>query len=271
MVKELGIVTPAPGRFVMRHAAVAAVRKLSSKYLVAELKLLDGVPREPIPTQFVMVWIPGIDYLPMSIAWFRSNALHILFSVRGEGTGALSNHSGVVGLVGPLGKGLDPEVCGGKCLVVAGGTGLASVIRLVEKAKELGSYVDVVWGTKEARDVSDVPEYFRSLTGINLKVCTEDCGIGFCGRALDCVMELDLGRYDAVVASGPKGMLLGVAHHGLKSGVDPYVIVESRVDCGIGVCGSCLVGEEGLRLCVDGPAFRASQVLSFLEGGSGSA
>ncbi|MCD6324533.1 MAG: dihydroorotate dehydrogenase, partial [Desulfurococcales archaeon] len=123
----------------MRHAVISSVEKLSRRYLLARLKLLENLPSEPLPTQFVMLWVPRIDYLPMSVAWYTSEELHIFFSIRGEGTEALSKHEGVVGVVGPLGRGLRPEECGSRCLIAAGGTGLASVIRLAEGLRRAGA------------------------------------------------------------------------------------------------------------------------------------
>jgi len=121
------------------------LNKVSERYWIAELKVIEKFSKRPKLTQYIMIWIPRIDYFPMSIAWFDSNFFQIFFSIRGSGTEALSRSKGsIIGSVGPLGKGLRPEVCGDNCLMVAGGTGLASLITLAKRLKELGKRFKVI-------------------------------------------------------------------------------------------------------------------------------
>ena len=254
------------GRFTLRHAEVLGVERLSTEYFLARLRLVEKLPEKPIPTQFIMIWIPRIDYIPMSIAWFNKDEVHVLFSVRGDGTKALSNHSGFLGILGPLGRGLTPEVLGKRCLMIAGGTGIASLIMLASELRKVGSQVDIIWGVKNSKGIGHVPQYIKSLTESDLTICTEDCSQGLCGSVIDCFNEIDLSFYDCVISSGPNLMLLKVGERCLNSGIDPYLVAEAKVECGIGICGSCLLGKEGLRLCVEGPAFKASEIINFLRG-----
>lgn len=48
----------------------------------------------------------------------------------------------------------------------------------------------------------------------------------------------------------------------LPETLDPLLIVDVRAKCGLGLCGSCLIGNTGLLACVEGPGIRAS----FLRG-----
>ncbi len=254
--------------YVMKHAVVRAVKALSSKYLIAELEVIEGLKPKPRPTQYVMVWVPRIDYFPMSIAWFSNNFIQIFFSVRGQGTEALSKSvDSIVGLVGPLGNWLAPQECGSECLIVAGGTGLASVITLAKELKELGKQVEVVWGVRSGNEVGDVPKYLKKVTGVDPIICTEDCTQGYCGRALDIARELIRGgTYTTVVSSGPNQMSYAIGELSLEEGIKAYLVLESVFECGIGLCGSCPLKDlGGLRLCVDGPAVRASRVIKYLR------
>lgn len=249
----------------LKHAKVVKVRRLSRKYLLAELELIEPFDIPPGPAQFVMIWLPGIDYMPMSITEYDGSRITIFFSIRGEGTRALANSTGkVVGVVGPLGKALAINAKSSH-LLVAGGTGLAPIIRLAKELNDLGLLTAVIWGTRGAEDVGEVPVYFREVTGFELSVCTEDCSVGYCGRATDLVSEV-LPKFEGgeVIVAGPNDMLATVADLGIKAGTDPVLILESMVECGLGICGSCILGKTGLRLCRDGPAFRASEVMGYL-------
>jgi len=250
---------------VLRHARVSRVRRLSRRYLLAELELLEQFEDPPGPAQFVMIWLPGIDYIPMSIANSDEGRIHIFFSVRGEGTRALANSKGkMVGVVGPLGKPLAVSARS-KYVLIAGGTGLAPIIKLARGLSDMGLLAAVIWGTRAREDVGEVPFYFKEVTGCNLTICTEDCSVGFCGRAADLAEEVlpDL-ENTQVVAAGPNDMLITVADLSMRVGIDPVLILESMVECGLGVCGRCVLGSTGLRLCRDGPAFRASEVMDYL-------
>ncbi len=250
---------------VLRHARVTRVRRLSRRYLLAELELFEPLESPPGPAQFVMIWLPGIDYIPMSVADYDDGRIHIFFSARGEGTRALANSKGkVVGVVGPLGR---PLAINAKSsyVLVAGGTGLAPIIKLARGLNDMGLLTAVIWGTRSSEDVGEVPFYFKEVTGSELTICTEDCSVGFCGRAVDLAEEVipELGDIE-VVAAGPNDMLTAVADLGMRVGTDPVLILETMIECGLGVCGRCILGSTGLRLCRDGPAFRASEVLDYL-------
>lgn len=250
---------------IMRHAKVVKVRKLSRRYLLAELELIEPLEEAPGLIQFVLIWLPGVDYMPMSIADYDGSKVSVFFSIRGEGTRALANSAGrVVGLVGPLGKALTVNT-GSNYVLVAGGTGLAPLIMLAKKLSKLGLLTAVAWGTRRGEDVGTVPTYFKEVTGTELIVYTEDCSLGFCGKAVDFISKaLPSLNGNEVVAAGPNDMLATIADLCFKAGVDPVLVLESTVKCGLGICGSCVLGETGLRLCREGPAFRASKVIDYL-------
>mgnify|MGYP000492270381 CR=1 FL=1 len=212
-----------------------------------------------------MIWLPGIDYLPMSIADYDNSKLTIFFSIRGEGTAALASFKDkVVGIVGPLGKPLSINTRS-RYLLVAGGTGLAPIIRLAKELNSLGIPTTIVWGTRKGENVGEVPTFFKEITGLDLHICTEDCSIGFCGKAIDLVNELIPKLKPAeIVAAGPNDMLAEIAYLSFKSGINPVLILESIIKCGLGVCGSCVLGTTGLRLCKEGPAIKASKVIDYL-------
>jgi len=250
-------------------AKVVLSERLSETMYLKKLRLLSSGIKEPKPFQFVLVWVPGVDLLPMSVAGIHGNKLLLLVKERGEGTRALIRHEGFLGLMGFYGKGFEPWGYR-RILFIAGGSGIASFFHLAGKARESGVGVDLVWGVKSSSELFDPRRILGDFNG-EVFIATEDCGQGYCGRASSLAMELireNPGEWDAVIASGPKGMLSEVCNLlGSHVNVDAYVNVEAYVKCGIGACGSCILKPHGLLLCRHGPVFKCSDVDGFLRGG----
>ena len=57
-----------------------------------------------------------------------------------------------------------------------------------------------------------------------------------------------------VYACGPTGMLQAVADRCASLGLTAQLSWEAHMRCGIGLCGSCEVG-NGWLTCLDGPVF----------------
>jgi len=60
---------------------------LSEKYYYVEFSLLEDLGTEPRPLQFINIWIPGVDEVPMSISQYTVEKLYVLFKVVGEALG----------------------------------------------------------------------------------------------------------------------------------------------------------------------------------------
>jgi dihydroorotate dehydrogenase electron transfer subunit len=80
-----------------------------------------------IPGQFFMIWIPGIDEIPMSISYIKNDLRAITFRKIGDATNALFklNAGDKIGIRGPYGNGF--KIDEKKILFVGGGTGIASI------------------------------------------------------------------------------------------------------------------------------------------------
>ncbi|MDD4127407.1 MAG: dihydroorotate dehydrogenase electron transfer subunit, partial [Methanomicrobium sp.] len=80
--------------------------------------------------QFCMVWVPGVDEIPMGL----SSADSITVQKVGEATSALFSLTigDKIGIKAPLGNGFAP---GKKVLAVAGGVGAAPLRPLVQKGQ----------------------------------------------------------------------------------------------------------------------------------------
>ena len=120
---------------------------------VRTLVFSDEVMHNVLPGQFAMVWIPGINELPMSVM-ISSESGKAAFTVRKHGpasTGLFNTKVGdKIGIRGPYGNSFD--VKDGKILLVGGGTGLVPLMRLLTTIQNTHD-VTVLIGAKTKDEV----------------------------------------------------------------------------------------------------------------------
>ena len=85
------------------------------------------------PGQFFMIWIPGIDEIPMSVSKINKDIKGITFRKVGEATQALYQlkPGQKIGIRGPYGNGF--TLTGKHLLFVGGGTGIAMLKYLLRE------------------------------------------------------------------------------------------------------------------------------------------
>ncbi len=239
---------------------------------------VDGWPGFA-PGQFVML-SPGTcgpaqrsdPLLPRPMAIYRAQRsqqqrssfnLEILFKVIGRGTALLSEaRSGErVRLVGPLGRAFSDPAPGEDAVIVAGGTGIASVYELAARlAPRTG--VSVLLGAR-TRDVLMGYEDFSKL-GVRLQVATDDGSEGTPGLVTDLLDEaIDVSPKGRVYVCGPTAMMRRVAETAAGRGRPCVASLENTMACGFGVCLGCAapMREGGFALtCLDGPMFDAARI-----------
>lgn len=250
-----------------RPAIKVSTDKLSSEYYRSTFKLIDHLIKPPEPLQFVNIWIPGIDEVPMSISDYdeSSGLLTIMYRIVGEGTRSIRDLNGFFSVKGPLGRGFDPSRYD-KILFISGGIGIAPLPYLAKVATLHGGSVDVIWGVKSSDLLFDLHRISRHVRRIYY--ATEDCIAGYCGTTIDLLkMIIDKREYyDVYVAVGPRVMLRETCRL-LKGNYEVYVSLESYVKCGIGACGSCVLKPIPRLLCLHGPVFKCEEVEGYLEQG----
>jgi dihydroorotate dehydrogenase electron transfer subunit len=214
------------------------------------------------PGQFFMVWLPGVDEVPMSASYCEGRK-GITVKEIGPATKALCNlRSGDrIGVRGPYGHGY--TLHDGRTLVVGGGTGMASLLPAVEAFGD-PSKVDVAIG---ARNVSELLFIERAKAASNhVRTSTDDGTDGLKGTAVDLVADmLSKERYDFVLACGPEKMLFYLLAMLQKHNIRCELSLERYMKCGAGLCGSCALDEK--RVCVDGPVFTGEQAQRMIEFG----
>ena len=217
--------------------------------------------------QFVMVWIPGVDEIPLTLSSIGSRSKDGLSSVTvaevGEATRALrSMETGeLIGVRGPFGNHFEAVGRGGRALVVGGGIGMASLMPLIERLVENDVETTVLFGVKSRSNLLFM-ERLGELSAqgrIRLLVTTEDGTYGAEGLVTEAAEKvLSSGRFDVVYSCGPEAMMYKIFGLAEKLGIPVQLSLERIIRCAIGICGSCVVGPY--RVCRDGPIFTSDRL-----------
>jgi len=207
--------------------------------------------------QFVMVWIPGVDEVPMSLSSV-GEIKSITVKAIGDATNAIHNlkEGDMIGIRGPHGNGFEiPKK--GKLLIIGGGVGTAAVMPVI---RETGA--DVIIGAKTAAEV--IMETEAKKHSKNVWISTDDGSAGFKGNAVELMTEkMKDAKYEMVIACGPEIMLYYIHKACSEAGVNCQLSLERFMKCGAGLCGSCVM--DGMRICEDGPVFNAGQISKLKE------
>ncbi|MCX9080622.1 MAG: dihydroorotate dehydrogenase electron transfer subunit [Candidatus Methanoperedens sp.] len=196
---------------------------------------------EPEPGQFVMVWIHGVDEIPMALSY--DNAITV--QKVGPATSSLFERceGDSLGIRGPFGNGF--RIKGNNILLIAGGVGAAPLSPLAKKARSQGLKVTTFLGAKTKEELV-FRERFEAAG--KMMVATDD---GTAGKHGYVTQLIDGEEYDQIYCCGPEIMM--------KKVLDKVQAEKSQfslhryIKCGLGICGACCV--DGMRVCKDGPVF----------------
>ncbi len=220
------------------------------------------VPIEFLPGQFVMVWVPGVDEIPMSISSWNPPEMGITVQSIGEATQTLisMSKSDWIGIRGPFGNPFSTNCK--KALIVGGGVGIAPLKPLVYNLLDGGSEVTLVIAAKTKNELIYLEE-FEKLKHPNLKVdiATDDGSLGFKGFATDAVSKLlDGNEFDRMYTCGPELMMALLYDLAKKNNIGFQASLERFMKCGCGICGTCAMDPTGQLVCTDGPVFTGEQL-----------
>jgi len=219
------------------------------------------------PGQFVMVWIPGVDEVPMSLSAIGPDEQSsITVAEVGEATEALHKRKtgDVLGIRGPYGNSFAPV--SGNTVIVGGGTGLAPLAPLTEELAELHARVALVAGAKTQDELLFLDRMTTTLSRIEGRVVavTEDGSHGVEGLATDVAEQLlEKERFDMLYTCGPEEMMYKLFLLAERYETPIQASLERLMRCAIGICGSCVIGK--FRVCRDGPVFSLKQLREVKE------
>jgi dihydroorotate dehydrogenase electron transfer subunit len=223
-------------------------------------------PYEPptFPGQFVMLWIPGDDELPMSLSYTEGPTKGVTVKAMGDTSRRiLSVPPGApVGIRGPYGRPFD--LSARRILVVAGGSGAAVLAPAAELARRREAEVTVALGATTERELL-FAERFRKM-GAEVVVATDDGTAGAKGFVTGPTERLlDERPFDAVWTCGPEVMMVKVARSAQAHRVRTFCSVERHMKCALGMCDACALGPY--HVCLDGPVFDAETLFRETEFG----
>lgn len=255
---------------------------MPARYLVAVVERRDfGCASElvfkapedfrPHPGQFVHVGCGDggrILRRPFSVFDRGEDTASILVREAGAGSSWLRRKKPGerLDLLGPLGRGFDPEE-EGKTLLVAGGAGIAPLHFLARRLLEEDRPFLVAWGIGKSGEYGGLPELLAEEMELHL-ACLDGTG-RYGGTALDLAMRLYPELGGLICACGPREMLVSLATQVEGTGRGRLsrlrVSVEERMACGVGVCRGCAVPAAEppgayLAACSDGPVFRGDEL-----------
>jgi dihydroorotate dehydrogenase electron transfer subunit len=242
-----------------------SIVRVSDRTLETPSTVTLRFPYEPEarPGQFVMVWVPGDDEIPMSLSYVGAPK-GITVKVMGGTSRRLQSIAPgtLLGIRGPYGSAFDlsPK----RILVVAGGSGAAALAPAAEEAIRRGSKVTVALGATTSTELL-FADRFRDL-GARVEVATDDGTVGTTGfvtNLVDALLQRE--PCDAIWTCGPEVMMVKVAASGARARVPVTCSVERVMKCALGLCDACTLGPY--HVCVDGPVFPAERLVRLEEFG----
>jgi len=251
------------------HPTICKIEKVIDETpTVRTLIFSDVVMSNVLPGQFAMVWVPGVNELPMSVMISHEQG-KAAFTIRklGEASTGLYN-IGVgeyIGIRGPYGNSFDIKE--GKLLLVGGGTGLVPLLRLLTFVKPSDD-VTVLIGAKTKPEVffEDMANDILEKNPHRVLVVTEDGSYGEKGLVTDLVEKIITEtKFEAVYTCGPELMMYKTVQLTHEKGIFVQASLERMMKCGIGICGSCCIGED--LVCHDGTIFDGDHLLANKEFG----
>lgn len=201
---------------------------------------------------------------PLSVFNAGSGCVEFVYRVIGPGTQALAamKKGDTVTVMGPLGTGYDlGHVSAQRTpLLVAGGTGIASVHFLAARLKHKGI---LFYGARSKKDFICTNRF--TALGWKLKCSTEDGSRGSEGLVtgpLEEYLKKNDPKRCVIYTCGPHAMARSVASLAKQYGVRGCASLEEMMACGLGNCQGCAVSINGTHkmVCKDGPVFNLASI-----------
>lgn len=235
--------------------------------LVRTFTFKDKLCNQANAGQYVMLWIQGIDEIPLSLSGINREGLSsVTVEIVGEATAAL--HSKMVddfiSIRGPYGNSF--SLVKGNVLIVGGGIGVAPLLPLLEGLSKIETDITLIVGARSKAVLpflTKIKPFLRAIGG-KLIVTTEDGSYGIRGLATDPIKGLFAEKmFDMVYTCGPETMMRSVFEITDSKKTKIQACFERIIRCSVGLCGSCVIGK--FRVCKEGPIFSSEQLREVLD------
>lgn len=246
---------------------VKAVEHINEKYSLIKLTHNEKLP-EMSPGQFVEVKVDNSPNTflrrPISInnVIEEQNELHLLVAIVGDGTRRIAQlqPNDSVNVMLPLGNGFTlPQTPTAKHLLVGGGVGVAPLLYLGKKIKEMGCEATFLLGARSAKDLLMI-DAFKAIGRVF--ITTEDGSEGEKGFVTNHSI-LSNETFDLISTCGPKPMMMAVARYAEKSNTECEVSLENKMACGLGACLCCVEKTQdkgNVCICTEGPVINVKKL-----------
>lgn len=264
------------GALLPRPFRIDRLRRETKGVFTLELVPADGGESPPFSAgQFNMLYVFGVGEVAISISGDPGEPARLVHTIRSVGavTRALAGlrRGDVVGLRGPFGSDWGVKQSeGGDLLLIAGGTGLASLRPvLYEALRERSRFgrVTLLYGARTPAEVLYAKELsrFKSRFGLDLEVTVDVATGGWRGHVGLLTSLISRATFDpattVAMMCGPE-VLTRLAVQDLRErGLAAERIrlsLERNMKCAMGHCGHCQFGPE--FICKDGPVLPYSRI-----------
>jgi dihydroorotate dehydrogenase electron transfer subunit len=260
---------------IKKPVSVKILEKTQETGRIITLKFaLSGV--RPIPGQFFMIWVPGVDEIPMSVASIDNERgiYEISIAAVGEATRALcaKNIGELIGVRGPFGNGFDLKSASKNSCIIGGGVGMAAVKSIIPVLTKLGKNIVVINAARTEGELLYHTHFKKTLIpGKTYFTSTDDgtCGEKCFGHELFVkLLDQEKIRAEKVYTCGPELMMRQILMACSKRSLLLEASLERMMRCGTGLCGLCAIDPSGLLVCKDGPVFTADRLGTITEFGN---
>jgi dihydroorotate dehydrogenase electron transfer subunit len=209
-----------------------------------------------------MLWIPGIDEIPLSIL-NTTNKGEVSVSVKAVGDATQHLHTmkpgDTIGVRGPFGNNFTQNH--GNLLLIGGGTGIAPLLFLAKTLQQTNKpkKLTFIVGARTQNELLFINQLNHVCQEGKLITTTNDGTHGQQGFVTDpLTVLLNQEKFDAIYTCGPEIMVKKIFETTQKHNHPLQASLERLMRCGIGLCGSCVIGKY--RVCKDGPIFNNTQL-----------
>jgi len=229
----------------------------------------EKIARAYRPGMFVILWLPDIDFLPMSISKIEGSLIEITVQKIGEGTAKLFDLEvgDSMGIRGPFGNSWNYEDAS-NILIVGGGMGIAAITSLIEPLKHNRKNVYVTIGAQDKNSLIFADRLIKLIP--NTTCTTDDGSFGRKCYVTDTIEDIITNNnIDLIITCGPEVMMKKILDLAESKNIKIQASLERKMKCGVGLCGSCCIGvDNDISVCKDGPIFNSEQLKTFPQFGS---
>ncbi len=267
---------------VPQRAEVESRREEAPGIVTLRLRLLDTRSHEQYsfePGQFNMLYLHGVGEIPISISADPTETESYDHTIRAVGRVSKAMAAlpvgAQLGLRGPFGRGWPlTEARGRDVVVVSGGLGCApvsSVIQYILKRRADYGQLVIMQGVKHSNDMIWQERFaaWASAERSQVLLAANQCDAMWPGHKGMVTSLFDQARFDSdnccAMMCGPTGMMKaaaeGLMHQGAEAS-DIYLSMERNMQCAIGHCGHCQLGDR--FVCRQGPVFSYPEIQPWL-------